>query len=80
MTLHRITNTTSCALDSLKARLGRVLTATSGVSTVSALAKAEAELALIASEAKALRLALRGEIAEAGRREREDRPQRRAAQ
>lgn len=72
MSLHRISATTASAFDSLTARMARVRATFAGATTLPALGRAEQELATIASEAKSLRMMVRGERAQAAHRERED--------
>ncbi len=80
MTQLRISAATSIAYDSLKAefeRVGRALA--SGTTTTEALAQTDARLAAMGSAIKALRVAVRGDIAGAQCRERDDRVARRTA-
>ncbi len=79
MTALRISPATSITYDSLKAefeRVGRALA--SGTTTTEALAQTDTRLAAMGSAIKALRVAVRGDIAGAQRREREDRSRRTA--
>lgn len=80
MTALRVSAETSRQFDALKAIMARLqATLGAGATTTEALAKADAELALLASGARTLRVPVRQEIAGAQRRDREDRSSRRTA-
>lgn len=72
----RITPSSSTLVDSLKAGTARVVTSTSGVTTDTALANADAALVQMMADIRALRLSLRGDAGTARQREREDRARR----
>jgi hypothetical protein len=80
MTALRVSAETSRQFDSLKARMARLqATLGPGATTTEQLARADTELAALASEARNLRVSVRQEIAGAKERAREDRAVRRAS-